>query len=67
MTDIRTENVELLTLPSKIRVSMTIVGTRYSHIIRQKSSTELSVGPERQRLQRYAILAEFPCMESQTL
>ena len=34
-----------LTLPSNILVSMTIVGTRCSQIIRQKSSTELSVGP----------------------
>ena len=35
-----------LTLPSYIRVNMTMVGTLCSQIIRQKSSTELSVGPE---------------------
>ena len=34
-----------LTLSSNILVNMTIVGTRCSQIIRQKSSTELSVGP----------------------
>ena len=34
-----------LTLPSNILVSMTIVGTRCSQIMHQKSSTELSVGP----------------------
>ena len=34
-----------LTLSSNILVSMTIVGTRCSQIMRQKSSTELSVGP----------------------
>ena len=34
-----------LTLSSNILVSMTIVGTCCSQIMRQKSSNELSVGP----------------------
>ena len=34
-----------LTFPSKILVNMTKVGTRPSHIILQKSSRDLSVGP----------------------
>ena len=39
--------LHLLTLSSNILVNMTTVGTRCSHIMRQKSSTELSVGPAR--------------------
>jgi len=35
----------LLTLPSNILVSITTVGVRLSQIMRQKSSTEFSVGP----------------------
>ncbi len=34
-----------LTLPSKARVSITIVGMLYSHTILQKSSTVSSLGP----------------------
>ena len=39
--------IRTLTLPSNVRVNMTMVETRCSQIIRQKSSREFSVGPEK--------------------
>ena len=53
----------LYTLPSKHLVSMTTVGSLYSHIILQKSVVVLGMGPEFVQLTRLKfLLNNFTCL-----